>query len=287
MTSQASPTRSCLRHRRAERRVREAARHAVGDVEAREQKARAEGGGIQQVDRHADGRTHHHQHDARGDQDPERAACGDRACRQPGIIAGLDHNRSGHDAEHRDGRADDAGRHGEDGRRQDHRQVERAAHGREQVAQRQEQPLHQARLLRHVAHEDEERHGGQDVVLHRAPDLQVGEVEGLVRADADRAEDEGEEQQREGDREADEDDADHADQHDEAEDFIEAHRRLTLRSSRGEPAPRRCGRPTCSSSTRRCLAGTAARRLTGSRARSGQITGCQIPEVDFSLIDSE
>jgi hypothetical protein len=84
------------------------------------------------------------------------------------------------------------------------------------MAQCQEQALHQARLLRHVAHEDKERHRGQDVVLHGAPDLQVGEIEGLIGADADRAERERQEQQRERDREADEDDPDHAGEHDEA-----------------------------------------------------------------------
>ena len=136
------------RHRRAELRIDEAADQRVGDVAAREQEARPERRRIEQVDRHAHGRAHHHQHDARRDQDAERAAGGDGAGRQPRVVAGLDHDRPGHDAEHGHGRADDAGRHGEDGRREDDRQVERAAHRRQQVAQRHEQPLHRARPAR-------------------------------------------------------------------------------------------------------------------------------------------
>ena len=135
------------------------------------------------------------------------------------VVARLDHHRTGHDAEHGHGRADDAGRHGEDRRRQDDREVERAAHRREQASKRAEQALHQSRLLGHVAHEDEQGHGGKDLVLHRAPDLQVGEIEGLRPAEADTAEDEGEEQQGERDREADEDHGDHAEQHDRRRGF--------------------------------------------------------------------
>jgi hypothetical protein len=47
---------------------------------------------------------------------------------------------------------------------------------------------------------------GKDLVLHRAPDLQVDEIEGLFPAQAQSAEHERKKQQRERDREPDEDD---------------------------------------------------------------------------------
>ena len=112
------------RHGRTELGIEEASGQRVGDVAAGEQKAGAERRRIEQVDGNAHDRAHHHQHDAGWNENSERAAGSDGARGEPGVVAGLDHHRRGHDAEHRDGRADDAGRHGEDGRRQDHRQIE-------------------------------------------------------------------------------------------------------------------------------------------------------------------
>ena len=45
---------------------------------------------------------------------------------------------------------------------------ERAAHRREDQPQRGEEPLHQPRLLGDEAHEDEERHRGEQLLLHQA-----------------------------------------------------------------------------------------------------------------------
>src|SRR6185436_13927558 len=101
-----------------------------------------------------------------------------------------------------------------------------------------------------------------DVVLHRAPDLQVGEVESDFGPQSDAAEGQRDEQQRERDWKADKDDADHGDQHENSQDFLTAHDpdRLRYRSSRGARGASRSAQPTGSSSVPILPAGTAARR---------------------------
>ena len=222
------------RHRRAEPRVHEAPAKAVEDVERGEQEAGSERGGVELGDRHADHRAHDDQHDARRDQDAERAACGDRARRKLWVVAALDHDRRRHDAEHRHRRADDAGRHGEHRGGEDHDQEQSAPHRSQHVAESAEQALHEAGLLRHVAHEDEQRHGRQHLLLHQADDLEVGEVE-HPRPEPHEAKDEGEEQKREGDRETDEDDAEEQDEHDQAEQLQPGHTTCVSGRSIGTP----------------------------------------------------
>ena len=101
--------------------------------------------------------------------------------------------------------------------------IERAAHRREQHAERLEQPLHQAGLLGDEAHEDEERHRGQQLFLHQADDLEIGEVEHRRAAHSEVAECERKEQQREGDRHADEDGAQQHHEHDKPEQRFGGH----------------------------------------------------------------
>ena len=209
------------RHRRAELRIDERARHQVRNVDPGQQEARSERGGIEVGDRYAEHRSHHDQHHRRRNQNPERAAGGDGAGRQAGVVAGLDHDRRGHDAEHGHRRADDAGRHREHGRCQDDDQIERAAHRRQQQAERREQSLHQPGLLGHVAHEDEQRHRRQQLLLHQADDLEIGEIENRA-AHAEITEYEREEEQREGDRDADEDRPQQHQQHDQADERVGA-----------------------------------------------------------------
>jgi len=272
------------RHRRAELGIHEAADHRVGDVTAREQETGAERRRIEQVDGYPHGRAHHHQHHAGRNQDAERAAGGDGTRRQPRVVACPDHHRCGHDAEHRYGGADDAGRHGEDCRGEDDRQIERAAHRRQQAAQRPEQPLHQARLFGHVAHEDEERHGREDLVLHRPPDLQIGKIEGLLPAEPQPAEDDGEKQQREGDRETDEDDRDHADKHDQSEALCITHGAQTsIFSCRVRNAPVRQAQMLFMSSEMPCR--NSMKELRGMTPRSGHRIGAHAPEAERSLIE--
>ncbi len=156
------------------------------------------------------------------DEDPQRATGGDGARGEPGAVAALHHDRRRHDPQHGDGRAHDAGGHGEDRGGEDHAEVERAAHRGQHDLERPEQPLHEAGLLDDIAHEDEQRHGGQGLLLHQADRLEEGEVED-DGAQPEIADDEGQEEEREADREADEDHPDHDDQHGQAEDLVAGH----------------------------------------------------------------
>ena len=211
-----------FRHRGAELGIPDAAAHQIDDVDAGQQEAGAERRGVKVRHRHAEHRSHDDQHHRWRDEDAERAASRDGAGGELGVVARLDHDRRGHDAEHGHRRADDAGRHGKHGGRQHHHQIERAAHRSEQEAEGREETLHQARLLGDEAHEDEERHGRQQLLLHHADGLEVGQVEDHM-AHADVAEGEGEKKQREGDRHANENRPEQDEQHHKADECIQSH----------------------------------------------------------------
>ena len=70
--------------------------------------------------------------------------------------------------------------------------------------QREEKALHQPGLLDEIAHEDEERYGGKQLVAHEADGLEEREVEHPA-LQHQRAEAERRHEEREGHREADED----------------------------------------------------------------------------------
>jgi hypothetical protein len=218
----ANATALLLGHGGPELGVDDGAPHQVGEVEAGQQEARTERGGVEVGHRHAEHRPHDDQHHRGRDQDAERAAGGDGAGREPVVVARLDHDRRGHDAEHRHRRADDAGGHGEHrGGEHDH-QVEGAADGGQQQAEGREQALHEAGLLGDETHEDEERHRGEQLLLHEPDGLEVGEVEDRG-AEREVAEGEGEKQQREGDRHADEDRSQQHQEHDQSNESFPAH----------------------------------------------------------------
>ncbi len=82
-----------------------------------------------------------------------------------------------------------------------------------------EQALHQARLLHHDAHEDEQRHGGQRLLQHHLVELQCHQVEDEIRPETPGAEHEAQEDEGEGYREADEDREQHHRDHDDADEF--------------------------------------------------------------------
>jgi hypothetical protein len=166
---------------------------------------------------------------------------GDRARRHAHVVARLDHHRPGEDAEQHHRRAYRARGDAEQRRRQDHHYVQGAAHRGEQVAESLEQSFHHAGLVADVAHEDEQGHRHEFVLLHHAEGLQVGEVEHL-RAQAHVAEDQGEEQQREADRQADEDGRQHHHQHQRTEELQSGH--VIPRASRGAGIRARSGSGT-------------------------------------------
>src|SRR5207247_5995514 len=84
------------------------------------------------------------------------------------------------------------------------------------------QPLHQARRLGDEAHEEEQRHRGEHLLLHQPDGLEVGQVEHHL-AQGKVAEAQREEQQREGDLDADENRTDHDDQHDQPDQDLGGH----------------------------------------------------------------
>ena len=213
------PVRSSSGQRRPEARIDEAADHAVDDEDAGQEEPGPEARRVELGDRHAHDRAHHDQHDARRHEDAERAAGGDGARRHADVVAGLRHDRHGHDAHQHHRRADGAGRDAEDGGGDEHAHVERPGHRPHHELEALEQALHEPALLHQVAHEDEQRHGGQHLFFHEPDGLEDHDVEGPV-AEPDPAEDQREEQQGERDGEADEDDAPSmSDQHDAAEQF--------------------------------------------------------------------
>ena len=210
-----------LRKRRPERRVEPAPHQGVGGVEEREQDPRHDGRREEVRHRDLEHRPEDHQHDGRRDQDAEGPPGGDRPRGEAHVVARAVHGPRGHDAEDGDRGADDAGRRREDGRYEEHRDVERAAGRGEHELDGPEQPLHEARLLHHDAHEDEEGHRGEGLLQHHAVELEGHQVEDEV-AEPPVAEREPEEDEGERDREADEDRGQHDRDHERA-DQLGAH----------------------------------------------------------------
>ncbi len=85
-----------------------------------------------------------------------------------------------------------------------------------------EEPLHEPALLQEVAHEDEQGHRDEDLLLHESDGLEHDQVEDHV-AERQVAEPDGEEHQREDDGESGEDRDEEDAEQDEAEHLV-AHR---------------------------------------------------------------
>ena len=137
------------------RRIDHRARDDVDDVEAGEQEARNEGGGIELDRRHAGGRRVDDQQDARRNQDAEAAARADHAGGELHVVTGAQHRRECQQSHQRDDGADDAGRGREHRAGEQRRHRERAGHVLHRELQRIEQPVENVRALDHVAHEEE------------------------------------------------------------------------------------------------------------------------------------
>ena len=75
---------------------------------------------------------------------------------------------------------------------------------RQHHLERVEQPIHEIRAFEQISHEQEQRHGGQLRGLERLQQLEVHQVDDEI-AEADQAEDHGEDDQDEGDRKAEDD----------------------------------------------------------------------------------
>ena len=156
----------------------------VDQIEPGEDEAGDQRAGVELDDRDAGRRRIDDQHDRRRDQDAERAAGADDAGGEAGVVAGLEHRREGEEPHQRHHRADDAG----GGRKQragdQRRHRHRAGNPPRDDAQRREQPVDDVGALDDVAHEQEQRHGGQDVVGHDREGLVHEQVEDVVVEEA-------------------------------------------------------------------------------------------------------
>ena len=207
-----------------ERRVPQCPRDHVEDVEAGEQKAGKEGGGIELDRGHARGRGVDDEEDAGRDQNPEAAARAHHAGGELDVVARPQHGGEGQQPHQRHDRADDAGRGREHRAGDQRRHRQRAGDILHRELQRMEQPVENVGALDHIAHEQEQRHRGQHVarrdlegLLHQQredavlEDLLSRRVVGVV------AERHAHRHQRERDGKAQHDDEDEQPQHQHAD----------------------------------------------------------------------
>ena len=108
------------------------------------------------------------QHNAWRDDLTERSAGSNRAGREFGIVALLQHGRQRNQS-HRDHRCANNARGGSEQGAHDHYSIaEAAAHPREQTARCMQQIIRDFRTLQDDAHQDKERDGNQDLIFHRS-----------------------------------------------------------------------------------------------------------------------
>jgi len=207
------------RDRRRELRLPLGEDEEVDDVEADEHEARDHRADVEVADRHAHDVAQQDQDHAGREDLAERAGGADRPRDELLVVAAAEHRRQ-RDQAHRDhARPHDARGGGEDGAHDDDGDGDAAAQPAEEQRHRLEQLLREPGLLERHAHEDEEGHGEQGEVRHRAPDAERQEVE-EGQPEADQAEDEAGEREAEGHREAGEEEDDHPDEHHGAERLI-------------------------------------------------------------------
>ena len=144
------------------------------------------------------------EHDRGRDDLPQRAGGGDRAGGKRRVVAALEHRRQRHQPHGDDGRSDDAGGGREKRADDGDREAEAAAHRPEEATHGVEQVFRHMRFLEHHAHDDEERHGEQEIVLRDADDA-LGQEQDEVGLHEPAGEPDGGEQERraaedEGDR---------------------------------------------------------------------------------------
>jgi len=116
-------------------------------------------------------RPHDDEHDARRNQDSERATRRDTPRRKGDIVTRLVHGFSRHDAEYGDRGTHNSGRGSEDGGDKQYRDIQRTVGSRKRQLYRLKQSLHQARLLHQNAHKYEQGYGGKRLFKHDAGKL--------------------------------------------------------------------------------------------------------------------
>ena len=161
------------------------------------------------------------------------------------------HGGEGEKAHQRHHGADDAGRGGEQRAGDERCDGERTGQPARGELDRAEQPVEDVGALDDVAHEDEERHGDQDVVGHHRPGALHEQRHHLfhVAVEGEEGEAHAHRHQREGDREAEHDEADEQNEHQHAElrighEFASRAARCSRMSfSSSSTSCRRCGQP--------------------------------------------
>ncbi len=140
---------------------------------------------------------HHDEHDARGNEDPETPACRDHSHGDFPLVAVADQHRPD-EQPHRDDRgADDARAGRKDDADGDHGEPHAAPDRTEQDAQGLEEFIRHARHRQEVSHQDEERDGHKDEVVHGPVDPlhknteELRSDEGETEDDADAGKDKG------------------------------------------------------------------------------------------------
>ncbi len=196
-----------------------AAHQGVGGVEEGEEESRNDGCREQVRDGHLQNGTHHHEHDTRRNEDAQGSPRRDCARREFDIVVGAVHRLGRHDAENRNGRADNPGGCREDRRDKQHGDEQSPPDAGEHKLHGLKQPFHQARLLHEDAHENEQWNCGKGLLQHHRRELEGHQVENEL-AKPDEAENGAEKDEREGDRETDEDSEQHDPDHDHTKNFV-------------------------------------------------------------------
>ena len=213
----------------------------VDDVEDDQHEPRDDRPDVEVAHRHAHDVAHEDEDDARRDDLAERPRRADGAADELLVVAAAEHGGERDQPHGDDAGAHDAGGGGQDGADHHHRDGDPAPEVAEEEGHRLEQLLGQPRFLERDPHEDEERHGQEREVRHRAPDADGQDVEEVgteeAERDADRAEEEPGEGQAEGHREAEEQERDHAGEHEGRQHLVE--RQLDHGLSGPPSAPRR------------------------------------------------
>ncbi len=207
------------RQHRSRFRVQVAAHQGIGGVEEGEEDSRDDSCREQVRDRHLQNGAHHHEHDARRNEDAQGSPRRDRARRKFDIILRAVHRFGRHDAENRDGRAYNPGGCREDRGDKQYSDEQRPPDAGEHELHGLKQPFHQARLLHEDAHENEQGNGGKGLFQHHRRELEGHQVEDEI-AKPDKTENGAEKDECEGDREADEDGEQHDTDHDHAKNFV-------------------------------------------------------------------
>ena len=152
----------------------------IDEIQKRQEESGKHRGGVELHDRLSGHRRIDDDHHRRRNENAERAARRDDAGGELHVIARAQHRVEGDDAHEHHDRADKTAGDAPEGADDQRRDGERRRHAPEGELDRVEHLVDQRAAFHHVAHQDEERDGNQDVVGHRAIGALDHEVEDPV-----------------------------------------------------------------------------------------------------------